>query len=211
LKPVDDPVQAVWLAEVLDAIDVGVALRVVRPARSLDGRWVVDGWAAWHWMAGQHRLGSWEGVLDVSERFHRAVSGVRWSPAMVTSGRWADADRVAWGEAEGELPESARRLLARRRTVDLPSQLIHGDLGGNVLFHGSLPPAVIDVSPYWRPAGYAAAIVVADAVAWEGAGDDVVERLLRRQGDQLLLRAVLFRIATEPHEAEAYQRVMSLL
>ena len=118
---------------------------------------------------------------------------------MVGSNRWADADRVAWGEAEGELPPSARPLLAQRRPVDLPSQLIHGDLGGNVLFHGSLPPAVIDVSPYWRPVGYAAAIVVADAVAWEGAGDEVVERLLRRQGDQLLLRAVLFRIAAEPH------------
>jgi hypothetical protein len=91
------------------------------------------------------------------------------------------------------------------------SQLIHGDLGGNVLFHHALPPAVIDVSPYWRPAAYAAAIVVADAVAWGGAEDDLVERLLRQQGDQLLLRAVLFRVATDPREAEAYRPVISLL
>jgi hypothetical protein len=162
-------------------------------------------------MAGERRPGAWDEVLEVAERFHRAVAGVRWSPAMVSVNRWAVADLVAWGEAEGGLPDAALPLLAWRRPVDLPSQLIHGDLGGNVLFHDALPPAVIDVSPYWRPVGYATAIVVADAVAWGGAGGDLVERLLRQQGDQLLLRAVLFRVATDPREAEAYQPVVSLL
>ena len=95
--------------------------------------------------------------------------------------------------------------------MDLPRQLVHGDLGGNVLFHDALPPAVIDVSPYWRPAGYAGAIVVADAVAWGGAGDEIVEGLLRHQGEQLLLRAVLFRVAVDHREVEAYQRVIALL
>ena len=89
--------------------------------------------------------------------------------------------------------------------------MIHADLGGNVLFHDTLPPAVIDVSPYWRPAAYADAIVVADTVAWSGAGDEVVERLLRAQGDQLLLRAVLFRVATDPREVDAYERVITLI
>jgi uncharacterized protein (TIGR02569 family) len=211
LKPVDDSVHAVWLAEVLDALDINADLRVVRPARSIDGRWVVDGWAAWHWMAGEHRPGAWDEILELSERFHRAVAGVRWSAAMVSSHRWALADRVAWGEAAGEVPEAALPLLSRRRPVDLPSQLIHGDLGGNVLFHDALPPAVIDVSPYWRPAIYPSAIVVADAVAWGGAADDLVERLLRQQGDQLLLRAVLFRVVTDPSEVDAYLPVISLL
>jgi len=27
---------------------------------------------------------------------------------------------------------------------------------------------VIDFSPYWRPAEYATAIIIADAVVWEG-------------------------------------------
>jgi len=95
--------------------------------------------------------------------------------------------------------------------VDLPRQLVHGDLGGNVLFRDVLPPAVIDVSPFWRPVGYADAVVVADAVAWGGGGDELVERLLRDQGEQLLLRAILFRVAADHSEAEAYQRVIGLL
>jgi hypothetical protein len=70
---------------------------------------------------------------------------------------------------------------------------------------------VIDVSPFWRPVGYADAIVVADAVAWGGAGAELVERLLGQQGEQLLLRAVLFRVAVDPEHAEAYQPVTSLL
>jgi prepilin-type processing-associated H-X9-DG protein len=69
---------------------------------------------------------------------------------------------VAWGErdpasvlaaAPAPLNGQLRSLLAARRPVHLPAQLIHGDLGGNVLFADGEPPAVIDFSPYWRPAG----------------------------------------------------------
>ena len=48
------------------------------------------------------------------------------------------------------VPEVAR-LVAARRSVDAVSQLVHGDLSGNVLLAHGLPPAVIDFSPYWRP------------------------------------------------------------
>jgi hypothetical protein len=47
--------------------------------------------------------------------------------------------------------------------------LIHGDLTGNVLFHDELPPAIIDFTPYWRPLEFQSAVVVADALVWEGA------------------------------------------
>lgn len=211
LKPAHDPEHAVWMAGVLDALPEDAGIRIIRPLRAHDGAWVVDGWSAWRWQEGQHRSGAWEEILEVSERFHSSVAHLAWSPAMVRADRWSAADRVAWGEARGSLPPAAQRLLSRRRPVDLSSQMIHGDLAGNVLFCDTLPPAVIDVSPYWRPAGYADAIVVADAVAWGGAGDELVERLLRDQGDQLLLRAVLFRVATDPREIEAYGRVISLI
>jgi uncharacterized protein (TIGR02569 family) len=210
LKPTGDVAQAEWLADVLDGV-AGDGVRVVRPVRSGSGRWVVDGWSAWRWLAGEHRPDAWDETLEVSRRFHRAVAEVPWSPALVATHLWAVADRVAWGEAAADLPALVSPLLARRRAVDLPSQLVHGDLHANVLFADPEPPVVIDVSPYWRPAGYADAVVVADAVAWAGAGEDLVERLLRGQGDQLLLRAVLFRVASDPQQADAYGRVVSLL
>lgn len=210
LKPAGDAALAVWLAEVLEQVHVH-GVRVIRPVRARSGQWVVDGWSAWRWLEGEHRPGAWDEVLEVSGRFHRAVADVRWSPALVASHRWAVADRVAWGEADADLPARVEPLLARRRPVDLPCQLVHGDLGGNVLFSAHQPPAVIDVSPYWRPAGYADAIVVADAVAWAGADHSLVERLLSQQGEQLLLRAVLFRVSTDPGYAPAYASLVPLI
>ncbi len=47
-----------------------------------------------------------------------------------------------------------------------------------MLFYEGLPPLVIDPSPYWRPPAFASAIVVADALVFHGAGEEMVEPLL---------------------------------
>ena len=129
------------------------------------------------------------------------------------SGPWAVADRVAWGELPPELPPGfspdlpqradadgrpLARLVAATRPVSEPGQLIHGDLTGNVLFDSSVPPAIIDLSPYWRPAGYASAIVFADAMVWEGADARVLDAAGRVEDfGQYLLRALIFRLVTD--------------
>ena len=57
---------------------------------------------------------------------------------------------------------------------------------------------MIDLSPYWRPAEFATAIVVADAIAWEGAG---VAELKPAMGvdrfGQLPVRAILYRLVAD--------------
>ncbi len=83
----------------------------------------------------------------------------------------------------------------------LPAQLIHGDLGGNVLFANGEPPAVIDFSLYWRPAGLALAAV--DALMWSGAEPAILGQLASQAGSgpadfsQLLARALVYRLVTE--------------
>ena len=137
---------------------------------------------------------------------------------------WAVADRVAWGESDVELSGEARSLYeairARLEPLDLDSQLIHGDLGGNVLFDADDTPVVIDFSPYVRPERYATAIVVGDALLWEGAGLDVLDLLgLDDVGRQLVLRALIFRLVAEqlaaqpPHHGDVrpYVRVFDEL
>ena len=136
--------------------------RLAPPRHAADGSLCVDGWCATEYVAGQHQRRRWAEIIAVGERFHAALRGIsrpgfpghRASP-------WAISDRVAWGEEPASdfrdvsyLPQLAAALCP----VSVPSQLIHGDLTGNVLFHDQLPPAVIDFSPYWRPAAYASAV-----------------------------------------------------
>jgi hypothetical protein len=160
-----------WQAKVLGSVEPD-GFRVAAPLRT-PGELVVDGWTAWPMLAGAHAP-RWADIIAVGERFHRALAGVE-RPAAVLDARiddWARADRIAWGEQPAgrfaRVPEVAY-LLAARTAVSAPSQLIHGDVSGNVLFADGLPPAVIDLSPYWRPSAYASAIVAVDAVLWHGA------------------------------------------
>ena len=64
------------------------------------------------------------------------------------------------------------------------SQLIHGDLTGNVLFApDSGPPWIIDLSLYWRPAQYASAIVAVDCYEWERVGVEVLDAVVDLPAD----------------------------
>ena len=70
---------------------------------------------------------------------------------------------------------------------------------------------MIDFSPYWRPTGFASAVVVGDALLWEGADADLL-RAVDHVDDlpQLLLRALIYRAVVdalirtgEPERADA--------
>jgi hypothetical protein len=79
--------------------------------------------------------------------------------------------------------------------LTLAHQIVHGDLTENVLFAEGQPPAIIDFTPYWRPVGYAAA-VVADAVCWRDADPDPLLAYVSsmEQFPQLLVHALIFRM-----------------
>jgi len=198
LRPVDDEAEAMWIAELATRVEQR-GFRLARPIAARDGRWIVNGWAAWTRLAGEHSNTTWPELLGAAAAFHASLADVA-RPEFIErrSDRWRIADRVAWAELPVDdfagVPH-LERLLAMRRPLVLPSQLVHGDLVGNVLFADGLPPALIDLSLYWRPAGYSAALVIGDALAWEGAAASIVG-LLGHYADweQLLLRAVIFRM-----------------
>lgn len=225
LKPVLDEREAEWLAAVLDALPRLDDLRVMRPVGAVDGRWVVGGWAAHEHLEGSERGGDWRAALDVSHRFHALVASVSWSPVLDRNHAWAIGDALAWGECQLSVPAhfaAFERLRSQQEPVDETSQLVHGDLCNNILFHDDLPPAVIDISPFWRPKRYADAITVIDSIAWFGARDDALVPFSDRVGRQLLIRAVLFRLGSAlvlvaddedrlASEVAAYERIMDTL
>jgi uncharacterized protein (TIGR02569 family) len=198
LKPADLGPELEWQAECLPSIRAD-GFRIALPQRAADGALVVDGWSAWSYQAGEHRPRRWAEVIAVGERFHRAIARLP-RPAFLDARTdpWAIGDRVAWGESPIDPyrhVEQASRLVDVLEPVNANSQLVHGDLTGNVLFDEALPPAVIDVSPYWRPPAFASAIVVADALVWEGADETLLAAVAHvdRFG-QFLARALLYRI-----------------
>ncbi len=198
LKPVVDRHEAEWLALTLQGLPRSSTLRIIRPVSARNNAWVVAGWSAWERLAGAAAPQRWREALEVSDRFHSLVARVPWSDAIGRHTPWALADSFAWAEDGLAVPAvvhgAVTELVQRRTPVDLPRQLVHGDLCGNVLFDEALPPAVIDVSPYWRPRRYAEAILLIDAVAWHGAGEAALGTFADPIDVQVLIRALLFRL-----------------
>ncbi len=202
LKPADlDLPELEWLAGIWAQIPCD-GFRIARQRRAADGSVRVDGWCATEYLADQHAERRWADAIAVGERFHAALRGIP-RPGFLDQrvSPWAVGDRVAWGEipaAEFAQVSHVPRLAAAVRPVSAPSQLIHGDLGGNVLFHDRLPPAIIDFSAYWRPAAFASAIVVADALVWEGADAAVLDAVSPVEDfGQYLIRALIYRAVTD--------------
>ena len=225
LKPVDFEPETRWRSDVLAALPPSAAFRVAPPARSASGDWVVDGWEACRFVAGEPDVGRPDDVLRAGIAFHEAVRDVP-RPAYLDlrDDPWSVGDRVAWEESPAEVGPAALALLeplvAARRPVDLPAQVVHGDLAGTVLFAAGLPPAVIDWPPYWRPASWAAAVAVADCLCWYGATPALVDRWSHLPAwDQVLLRALIYRIVTHDRavgdwpadQLRAYRPVVDLV
>lgn len=212
LKPADSVRAGRWFAGVYDTL-TGPGFRVPRPVKALTGDWVALGWTAYQWVPGTAADWSglsprWPDMIAVSRGLHAALAGVSVPSWRATvENPWTTGDEVAWGErdpdpllgpAAGPLAGQVRRLLAALRPIDLPSQLIHADLAGNVLFADGLPPAVIDFSPLERPAGLPLAVAAVDALMWHRASPDVLRYLSDEpELGQLLARALIYRLSTD--------------
>lgn len=196
LRPSGADAETTWKAEILAELEHTTQFCTPRPVPAHSGGWSVDGWEAWQWLPGSADESRVSDVLRAGAAFHAALASLD-RPAFLDASDdpWARADRIAWEEEPMPENETLRLLEAAFRPVLDPSQIVHGDLLGNVMFAPGRPPAIIDWAPYWRPTGYADAIVVADAACWHGLPPRRMHELLNTDG-QYLIRALAFRIAT---------------
>lgn len=201
LKPVDWEPEHTWVCDVYEAwteAEVGVP----RPLRAGE-EWAAGGWGAHVLVPGATaRAGDdpdW--FRGVHTSFHEVTRALG-RPAFLDTrdDSWTHGERVAW---DGVAPEGSRgtrdlliRAVALLEPLEVTDQVVHGDLGGNVLRDGDRA-TVIDWPPYWRPADWALAVAATDAVCWEGADAALLDEWSTgEQWPQLLLRAAIYRLAT---------------
>jgi uncharacterized protein (TIGR02569 family) len=221
LKPSDGDEEAQWVATfitgLMPRLDKDSPYTLPRPIPTLADAsvFVFNGWAAWSFLPGKAQAPDRiPDILRISKAFHHDISQMEIKkPDFMNrpTNRFQEADLVTWGEkslhdvakANWEVHEVLEPQLRRLDSLktplftDIPQQLVHGDLTGNVLFGDSpdAPPGIIDMTFYWRPAAWAEAIVVADGLAWFRMG----KKLTDLYGDddtrlQLLVRALQWRM-----------------
>lgn len=210
---------AAWLNPVLARLAADLdheqprSLRLAMPIPTRDLRWVVDGWGASRFEPGAapcHDLA----VLRATARLlhaHLARAVAQRPPGLDGRlDRWALADRAVFGTDPPLDVLGARLATEWDGAVDIgDEQLVHGDLAGNVLLDGSGLPVVIDLAPYWRPALWAEAVLVLDAVLWLGADEAVMGQWRSGVHRQAMLRAALFRLLSdESADADRYRAVL---
>ena len=74
----------------------------------------------------------------------------------------------------------------------------HSSSSSDAFHRQPLTPAVIDPTPYWRPAGFASAISVHDAGQWFAAepGPRISATAHLEEFPQLFVRAAIYRVVT---------------
>lgn len=222
LRPSDDDDESNWVANTLSSLlklKMPTEYRVPKPVESIDdpGTYVVDGWTAQSLLPGQNEIPvRLEDTLRVSQAFHGDLAKLDLQrPHFLDTrlSRWSEADLVIWGDKQlSEVTNVNQEVLAvfdealkayqkltKPLPVDLPSQPIHGDLLGNILYDdkGQGPPGIIDMTFYWKPAAYAEAVIVADGIAWHKKGRELIELYGTDETRlQLLVRALHWRCLT---------------
>lgn len=226
LSPGRDRHTANWLNPIIAPLSAELdherprSIRLAMPIPTRDLKWVADGWGATRFEPDTRLCTDLDVLLATGHLLHaRLAAKVDTAPPGIRDrdDRWTRAERAAFGESQPSgIPDDVAAMTARLMAeLDAthfgPDQLVHGDLAGNVLLDADGIPLVIDVAPFWRPALWADAVCVLDAVVWMGADLAVMQRWTSGAGRQAMLRAGLFRIFSdlEP-DLETYGRALGL-
>lgn len=194
---------AAWSAKTREKLRIP-GLRVARPIRATDGRYLISGWRASNHIDGTPARRVDE-VVHAALRLDDALSDVE-IPDFARSGGsdpFTRADREAWAMLPGP-HDLASRLISLMEPVDAPDQVCHADLLATTLFSGYQAPAVTDLVAVAHPHGYSAALVMVDGLLAGAVDQGVIDRFDHLPAlDQLLLRALTYRVLVHEHHPEA--------
>ena len=201
-KPAKTDLEASWIAEINNNLTCD-KFRVPKPIPAKNGAWVFDGWTANGFLSGEHRPGHYTQIIELSMVFHQSLVNTP-KPDWFDNREdvFALADKMAWGEIP--IPDfditngPLKKIFGLLHINRLPNQLVHGDWSpGQILFHDTLPPAVLDMTPYFRPENYPIADMLVSSIVDKNTDPSILDLGIPiADFDQLALRALIFRICT---------------
>ena len=215
IKPVHEPKKYLWLSECLNEVDFE-DLQVAIPVRSGAGNYIENAAGATQYYEAKFFDGRMERKLDTCRELNKKVFHIS-KPEDFASWEspWTKGQDLAWsfGDAVNfKIPEELRVLMNMREQIEIPYQLVHVDLAGNILFDIKGNPVVIDFTPGFYPKEYSESLLVIDSIAWYHGPIESLE-LLTIHGEfktQLMLRSLIFRLSVplffDKCNAENYQR-----
>ena len=212
LKPGEGIKKQKWTAETYQGLPESSEVRFPRPIKSINGTWAQDGYIALSFLEGEHIKGHYEKKLSASIAFHKLLGGIS-KPDFVGLGNnsWSVGDLVAWDKLEfnydQEFMDLYNQIKPHLKQLNLPEQLVHGDLSGNFLVHPTLPVAIIDYSHAWAPNGFAEGILLADVIAWEDASPKDLEVFKQIPNiEQFAWRGILRRITEQAEHMKWFNK-----
>jgi hypothetical protein len=212
LKPSEGTEIQKWTAEAYQGLPESSQVRFPRPIKSIRGTWVHESYIALSFLEGEHVKGYYDKKLYASIAFHKLLKAIP-KPDFVGLGNnsWSVGDLVAWDKLEfnydQEFMDLYNQIKPHLKQLNLPEQLVHGDLSGNFLVHPALPVAIIDYSHAWAPNGFAEGIMLADVIAWENASQKDLEVFRQIPNiDQFAWRGILRRITEQAEHIKHFDK-----
>ncbi|KQB87566.1 TIGR02569 family protein [Corynebacterium lowii] len=206
-----------WSARVRDRLDVP-GLKVARPVRSTDGRFVAGGWRASTFQEGS-LVARVDETIVAALRLEAALVGVSERPDTGGDDIFSVADRCAWspdvGAVDMELMDARLReviqdLRAAREDIDAPVCIGHADMLGTTIYAEGEGPVLTDLVGVLRPHGYTAVQAMVDALLIEATDEGVFERFSHiPEAEQLAVRAVLYRAYVCAQVGGVYTNIVS--
>lgn len=194
VKPVDNEEYYSFVMNLFDSLNP-VDYRISRPIKSVNDKYVENGYAVTKYEVG-FDFDDLRVKLEVSNLLHSDLKKLKIEKLPISSDPWTKANNCLWKNGTtdelGEEKELCDSLLRQLPLVEEEYQLIHGDLGGNIMNGDS--PLVIDFSPAIAPKKYADAIIVCDAIAWECKSLDEIVLLDLSVYKPFILYAIVFRV-----------------
>ncbi|MCF4006091.1 TIGR02569 family protein [Corynebacterium uropygiale] len=186
-----------WSARVREKLSVE-GLRIARPLRSTDGRYVVSGWRASSWIEGTcaRRV---DETVGAALRLDDALSTLNVPlPDQPHGGSVFDQADQAAAAGEDHGSALAARLIRNTPSCEAPLQVCHADMLGTTIFHGSNKPALTDIVGTRRPHGYSAALCIIDGLMMGAVDARIIHRWRHIPHlESLLFQALTYRVLVE--------------